>query len=39
MPPDIRLGSAANIARIGVMPTPPAMNSTRRPVSDGVNAP
>ena len=38
-PPDIRLGSAANMARIGVMPTPPAMNSTRRPVSAGVNAP
>ena len=32
---DIRSGSAANIARIGVMPTPPAMSSTRRPLSDG----
>jgi len=30
---------SANMARIGVMPTPPAISSTRRPVSAGVNAP
>ena len=35
----MRLGSEANIARIGVMPTPPAISSTRRPVTAGVNAP
>src|SRR5689334_24605913 len=33
-----RSGSPANIARIGVMPTPPAIIRTRRPLSDGVNA-